>query len=280
MEDLRGRRVRRFTCTPPLPQVNQLDQQTTGKVVDILINYETVVQFNNQALDLHSYDALLLDYQKAAVHLEYVSAALNGGQSVIIAVGLGAVMAMAGLRVGAGSMTIGDLVLVNGLVLQLSLPLQFLGFLYRDLRQSLVDIEAMFETLGTEPKLKSGTLPLPPSSKGLTVEVKDVHFGYALKDHRTRKVLHGVSFSVASGDSVAIVGPSGSGKSTLVKLLLRIFDPEEGRLVLDGCDVKDLTLVHLDFRTAVIICSIQIFSNDENDDTQRVYVTKLKNRRK
>lgn len=105
-------------------QVNQLDQQTTGKVVDILINYETVVQFNNQALDLHSYDALLLDYQKAAVHLEYVSAALNGGQSVIIAVGLGAVMAMAGLRVGAGSMTIGDLVLVNGLVLQLSLPLQ------------------------------------------------------------------------------------------------------------------------------------------------------------
>lgn len=84
---------------------------------------------------------------------------------------------------------------------------------------------------------------LPPSSKGLTVEVKDVEFGYALKEHKIRKVLHGVSFSVASGDSVAIVGPSGSGKSTLVKLLLRIFDPEEGKLVLDGCDLKDLTLV-------------------------------------
>ena len=120
---------------------------------------------------------------------------------------------------------------------------QFLGFLYRDLRQSLVDIEAMFDTLSTEPKLKSGSQVLPPSSKGLAVEVKDVHFGYALKDNKSRKVLHGVSFSVASGDSVAIVGPSGSGKSTLVKLLLRIFDPEEGRLGLDGCDVKELTLV-------------------------------------
>lgn len=240
-------------------EVNKLDQQTTGKVVDILLNYETVVQFHNQKLDLQHYDKLLQEYQKSVTHLETISAALNGGQSTIIAIGLAAVMGMAGMRIGKGLMTVGDLVLVNGLVLQLSLPLQFLGFLYRDLRQSLVDIEAMFDMLGTESKLKNGTKDLPLSFEGARVEGKSLEFAYSTS--ASRKVLRGVSFTAKPGENIAIVGPSGSGKSTIVKLLLRLYDSDKGSIILDGIDITELKQESLRSVVAVVPQDTVLFND-------------------
>eukprot|EP00271_Cylindrocystis_brebissonii_P011636 TRINITY_DN29520_c0_g1_i1.p1 TRINITY_DN29520_c0_g1~~TRINITY_DN29520_c0_g1_i1.p1 ORF type:complete len:886 (+),score=112.14 TRINITY_DN29520_c0_g1_i1:332-2989(+) len=232
--------------------MNNIDNQTSTKVVDILMNYETVVQFNNQRMDLQKYDTLLLDYQKKLIDLEYISAALNGGQSLIVSVGLALVMAMSGNLVVAGAMTVGDLVLVNGLVLQLSSPLQFLGFLYRDLRQSLVDMENMFEMLGEQSKMVDGTVELPWRAEGARVDAENLEFSYATTSAGTRKVLHGVSIHASPGQSIALVGPSGSGKSTIVKLLLRLYDPSHGSLKLDGLDVRDLTQESLRQAVAVV----------------------------
>ncbi|CAI5520220.1 unnamed protein product [Closterium sp. Naga37s-1] len=238
-------------------EVNRLDGLATGKVVDVLLNHETVVQFNNQRLDLMHYDSLLRDYQRESVNLEKVSAALNGGQTTIISIGLAAVMAMAGLRVAVGRMTVGDLVLVNGLILQLSLPLQFLGFLYRDLRQSLVDMEAMFHMLSLESDLKDGDLELAPRAEGVAVDVRDISFSYM----NGRQVLKGVSFSIAPGESVAIVGPSGSGKSTIVKLLLRLYDPSEGSISFDGTDARELKQESLRQAVAVVPQDTVLFND-------------------
>ncbi|CAI7740061.1 unnamed protein product [Closterium sp. NIES-54] len=240
-----------------IPQVNRLDGLATGKVVDVLLNHETVVQFNNQRLDLMHYDSLLRDYQRESVNLEKVSAALNGGQTTIISIGLAAVMAMAGLRVAVGRMTVGDLVLVNGLILQLSLPLQFLGFLYRDLRQSLVDMEAMFHMLSLESDLKDGDLELAARAEGVAVDVRDISFSYM----NGRQVLKGVSFSIAPGESVAIVGPSGSGKSTIVKLLLRLYDPSEGSISFDGTDARELKQESLRQAVAVVPQDTVLFND-------------------
>ncbi|CAI5501119.1 unnamed protein product [Closterium sp. Naga37s-1] len=238
-------------------EVNRLDGLATGKVVDVLLNHETVVQFNNQRLDLMHYDSLLRDYQRESVNLEKVSAALNGGQTTIISIGLAAVMAMAGLRVAVGRMTVGDLVLVNGLILQLSLPLQFLGFLYRDLRQSLVDMEAMFHMLSLESDLKDGDLELAARAEGVAVDVQDISFSYM----NGRQVLKGVSFSIAPGESVAIVGPSGSGKSTIVKLLLRLYDPSEGSISFDGTDARELKQESLRQAVAVVPQDTVLFND-------------------
>ncbi|CAI7771322.1 unnamed protein product [Closterium sp. NIES-53] len=238
-------------------EVNRLDGLATGKVVDVLLNHETVVQFNNQRLDLMHYDSLLRDYQRESVNLEKVSAALNGGQTTIISIGLAAVMAMAGLRVAVGRMTVGDLVLVNGLILQLSLPLQFLGFLYRDLRQSLVDMEAMFHMLSLESDLKDGDLELAARAEGVAVDVRDISFSYM----NGRQVLKGVSFSIAPGESVAIVGPSGSGKSTIVKLLLRLYDPSEGSISFDGTDARELKQESLRQAVAVVPQDTVLFND-------------------
>ncbi|CAI5472090.1 unnamed protein product [Closterium sp. Yama58-4] len=238
-------------------EVNRLDGLATGKVVDVLLNHETVVQFNNQRLDLMHYDSLLRDYQRESVNLEKVSAALNGGQTTIISIGLAAVMAMAGLRVAVGRMTVGDLVLVNGLILQLSLPLQFLGFLYRDLRQSLVDMEAMFHMLSLESDLKDGHLELAPRAEGVAVDVNNISFSYM----NGRQVLKGVSFSIAPGESVAIVGPSGSGKSTIVKLLLRLYDPSEGSISFDGTDARELKQESLRQAVAVVPQDTVLFND-------------------
>ncbi|GJP48473.1 hypothetical protein CLOM_g7750 [Closterium sp. NIES-68] len=238
-------------------EVNRLDGLATGKVVDVLLNHETVVQFNNQRLDLMHYDSLLRDYQRESVRLEKVSAALNGGQTTIISIGLAAVMAMAGLRVAVGRMTVGDLVLVNGLILQLSLPLQFLGFLYRDLRQSLVDMEAMFHMLSLESELRDGHLELAARAAGVAVDVDNISFSYM----NGRQVLKGVSFSIASGESVAIVGPSGSGKSTIVKLLLRLYDPSSGSISFDGIDARELKQESLRQAVAVVPQDTVLFND-------------------
>ncbi|XP_024541732.1 ABC transporter B family member 23, mitochondrial [Selaginella moellendorffii] len=237
-------------------EVNKLDELASGKAVDALLNYETVVQFNNQKLEVMQYDALLQNYQNAALDSEKLVAALNAGQALIQAVGIAVVMGLAGFQVSQGIITVGDLVLANGLILQLSGPLQFLGFIYRELRQSLVDLESLFGILRRKPMLKDGTIDLPYNSKGLHLKAHDLQFSYS-----SRKVLHGVSFEVLPGQSLAIVGPSGSGKSTILKLLLRLYDPESGRLSFDGQDLRSITQASLRRAVAVVPQETVLFND-------------------
>ncbi|KAJ7546425.1 hypothetical protein O6H91_08G039900 [Diphasiastrum complanatum] len=238
-------------------EVIKLEDLATGKAVDALLNYEAVIQFNNQKLEVDQYDELLQGYQNAALDAERLSAALNGGQALIQALGIAAVMSLAGLQVVKGSMTIGDLVLANGLILQLAGPLQFLGFLYRDLRQSLVDLDSLFTILSMKRLIRDGEVNLPNNGKGIDLKACNLHFGYTA----SRRVLHGVSFNVQPGESLAIVGPSGSGKSTIVKLLLRLYDPDSGSLFFDLQDLRTLTQASLRSVVAVVPQDTALFND-------------------
>jgi ABC-type transport system involved in Fe-S cluster assembly fused permease/ATPase subunit len=224
-------------------EANRLDGLATGKAVDALLNYETVATFGNVAMEAKEYDGLLRSYYAAAVHAEEASCWLNAGQAVSLAAGMSAVLCAAALGWGGSAGTVGDLVMANGLILQLWAPLNFLGFFYRELRQSLVDMEAMFGVLSRASRIPDGTQPLPPTAgdastppPGLAVELRDVRFSYG----EAREVLRGISLSIAPGESVGIVGPSGSGKSTLLRLLLRMYDPSAGSVLFDGADARTL----------------------------------------
>lgn len=238
-------------------EANKIEELVTGKVVDALLNFEMVAQSNNQKLEVRQYNNLLRRHQTAMLDAERLSATLNAGQAFILATGVAVVMALAGLSVIHGSMTIGDLVLANGLILQLSGPLQFLGFLYRDLRQSLVDLDSLFKILTTRPSLKDGDVELLKCGPGVKIRVRDVHFSYKT----SRKVLNGASFFAEPGESVAIVGSSGSGKSTIVKLLLRLYDPNSGALFLDNLDLRSLTQASLRRAVAVVPQDTVLFND-------------------
>lgn len=238
-------------------EANKVEELLTGKVVDALLNFEMVAQTNNQKLEVHQYNSLLRRHQTTMLDAERLSAALNAGQAFILATGVAVVMALAGLSVMQGSMTVGDLVLANGLILQLSGPLQFLGFLYRDLRQSLVDLDSLFSILMTKPLLQDGHVELQKDGNGVKLRAHHLHYSYK----SSRKVLHGVSLVAESGESVAIVGPSGSGKSTIVKLLLRLYDPDVGALFMDDQDLRSLTQASLCRAVAVVPQDTVLFND-------------------
>ncbi|KAI5084448.1 hypothetical protein GOP47_0000617 [Adiantum capillus-veneris] len=238
-------------------EANKVEELVTGKVVDALLNFEMVAQSNNQKLEVQQYNGLLVRHQVAMLDAERLSAALNAGQAFILAAGVAAVMALAGLSVLRGSMTIGDLILANGLILQLSGPLQFLGFLYRDLRQSLVDLDSLINILTTRSSLKDGYVELQKDGPGVRIRAQNLHFTYK----SSRKVLNGVSLIAEPGESVAIVGPSGSGKSTIVKLLLRLYDPDSGALFMDNLDLRILTQASLRRAVAVVPQDTVLFND-------------------
>lgn len=202
-------------------------------------------------------------YHEAALQSERASSLLNAGQAVILACGMTTILAFAALGVwkpdpaiGLAS-RVGDLVMANGLLLQLWAPLQFLGFFYRELRQSLVDMEAMFDIMSTESKIPDGAVELPESAGGAELELDDVSFAYG----NGRDVLKGVSLKLKPGESVGIVGPSGSGKSTLLRLILRVYDVTSGKVKLDGHDVRELTLSSLRDSVAVIPQDTVLFND-------------------
>ena len=217
-------------------EMNTADEVAATRAVDSLLNYETVKYFNAEDAEAARYDAAMADYGVMAVRSRTSLSVVNIGQGTIIAFGLMAVMAMAGADIQKGNLTVGDFVAVNTYLLQLYLPLNFLGWVYRELRQALVDMERMFGLLDEEPGIADKPAAKPIKIDGSELVFDDVHFAYG-----DRPILKGVSFTVKPGKRVAIVGPSGSGKTTISRLLFRFYDPVSGAVRLDGQDLRDVT---------------------------------------
>jgi ATP-binding cassette subfamily B protein len=221
--------------------MNEIDNEAQTRAVDSLLNYETVKYFGNERYEAARFDDSLGRYERAAVRSQVTLNILNVGQALIIAAGLGLVMLMAADEVDGGRMSVGQFVMANTYLMQLYVPLNFLGFVYRGIKQGLVDMEQMFRLLdvGQEVADRPGARPVAGAlSDGApgAIEFVDVSFGYR-PDHM---ILKGISFSVPAGHSLAIVGPTGAGKSTIARLLFRFYDVTGGQIIIDGQDVRDL----------------------------------------
>ncbi|MBL8438540.1 MAG: ABC transporter ATP-binding protein/permease [Zoogloeaceae bacterium] len=222
-------------------QANELDSAANARAIDSLINFETVKYFNNEEWEARRYDEQLQKWAWAQVKNQYSLSMLNTGQAAIIAIAVTAMMWQAASRVASGAMTLGDIVLVNAFLIQLYIPLNFLGVIYREIRQSLTDIERMFKLMNEHREVADspGAMALPPGPA--TVEFQAVGFAYDPK----RSILFDVSFAIPAGDTVAVVGHSGSGKSTLARLLYRFYDVQAGAVRVNGVDVRGLTQASL-----------------------------------
>ena len=218
-------------------QMNETDQVANTRAIDSLLNYETVKYFGNEEHEARRFDHALARYETAAVQSKSSLSILNIGQSLIIGIGVTAIMLMAGIGVVNGTMTIGDFVLANTYLIQLYVPLNMLGFVYREIKQSLTDMEGMFNLLDIKTEVEDKPNAKTLDVAGATVEFDHVEFAY---DER-RQILHDVSFTVPAGQSIAIVGPSGAGKSTISRLLFRFYDVQGGAVKIDGQDVRDVT---------------------------------------
>ena len=218
-------------------KMNERDTDANQKAIDSLLNYETVKYFNAEDREAARYDESMRGYQKAALTTSYSLAFLNFGQSLLITTGLVIVMVMAAIGVNNGDLTVGDFVLVNAYMIQITMPLNFLGTVYREIRQSLIDMGEMFELLrtGREVEDKPGAVALQVSGGSLVFD--SLNFGYDTE----RPILRDLNLSVAAGETVAVVGPSGSGKSTIGRLMFRFYDVQSGSLSIDGQDVRDVT---------------------------------------
>jgi ATP-binding cassette subfamily B protein len=223
-------------------QVNELDARASSNAVDSLLNYETVKYFNNEEFEARRYDSTLAQQESAALRVQRSLNLLNGGQQTIIAVGLTLMLWRAALGVHTGAMSIGDLVLVNAFLLQLYVPLNFLGVIYREIRQALTDMDRMFRLMQQEREIadRPDAQPLSfPSTGNQSIEVRfaRVEFGY---DPR-RRILHGIDFTIPPRTTCAVVGATGAGKSTLARLLFRFYDVQGGAILLNGQDIRALT---------------------------------------
>jgi ATP-binding cassette subfamily B protein len=217
--------------------MNEMDSKANSRAIDSLLNYETVKYFGNEAFEARRYDENLEHWERAAVRSQTSLGALNAGQSLIIAFGVTVLMTLAARGVVNRELTLGDLVLVNALLIQLYIPLNFLGVIYRELKQSVTDMERMFRLLEENREIQD-----PPGAPALVatggaIGFDRVNFGY----ERDRQILFDVSFEVPAGKTVAVVGPSGAGKSTLSRLLFRFYDIWDGRITIDGVDIREVT---------------------------------------
>ena len=218
-------------------KLNEADSAANTRAVDSLLNYETVKYFNNEEYEARRYDQQMLHWEDAATRSQVSLSWLNLGQQIIIALGVTAMMWRAASGVVAGTMTIGDLVLVNAFLIQLYMPLNFLGVVYREIRQSLADIERMFGLLAVNREIADS----PDATALLPGEVELRFAGVEFFYEANRQILHQVTFSVPAGRTVAVVGESGSGKSTLVRLLYRFYDVSGGQILINGTDLRQLT---------------------------------------
>ena len=216
--------------------MNESDSDANTKAIDSLLNYETVKYFGSEEREAVRYDKAMQRYERNSVSSYISLAVLNSGQGVIFSIGLTLVMIMSIMGMRAGTNTLGDFVLVNAMMIQLYQPLNFMGMLYREIRQSVIDIETMFQLLGQNPEITDKPDAPPLAVRAGTVRFEDVHFSY----DPARKILRGISFEVPAGKTLAIVGPSGAGKSTLSRLLFRFYEPQSGRITIDGQDIADV----------------------------------------
>lgn len=239
-------------------QANAADNQGATVAVDTLINYEAVKYFNNEKYEVNRYDKALKKYEDASIKVTTSLAFLNSGQNIIFSSALAAMMYMAANGVAAGSLTVGDLVMVNQLVFQLSVPLNFLGSVYRELRQSLLDMETLFNLQKVNITVKEAVNPKPlVLSRGGEIKFENVTFGY----HPNRPILNNLNLTIPAGKKVAVVGPSGGGKSTLLRLLFRFYDVNSGRVSIDGQDVRDVSLDSLREAIGVVPQDTPLFNN-------------------
>ncbi|XP_066105408.1 iron-sulfur clusters transporter ABCB7, mitochondrial isoform X3 [Saccopteryx bilineata] len=240
-------------------EMNKADNDAGNAAIDSLLNYETVKYFNNENYEAQRYDGFLKTYETASLKSTSTLAMLNFGQSTIFSVGLTAIMVLASQGIVAGTLTVGDLVMVNGLLFQLSLPLNFLGTVYRETRQALIDMNTLFTLLKVDTRIKDKVMasPLQITPETATVAFDNVHFEYM----EGQKVLSGISFEVPAGKKVAIVGGSGSGKSTIVRLLFRFYEPQKGNIYLAGQNIQDVSLESLRRAVGVVPQDAVLFHN-------------------
>ncbi len=218
-------------------KMNEMDSTAHSRAIDSLLNYETVKYFNNEEFEARRYDENLERYRRAAIKSQTTLSLLNAGQQLIIAAGLVAMLWRATQGVVDGRMTLGDLVMVNAFMIQLYIPLGFLGVLYREIKQSLTDLEKMFTLMEREREIAD-----LPGARPLVVQGADLRFDHVFFAYDpARPILQDISFVIPAGKTVAVVGPSGSGKSTLARLLFRFYDVQQGRILIDGQDIKQVT---------------------------------------
>ncbi|MCJ1279530.1 Iron-sulfur clusters transporter atm1, mitochondrial [Puttea exsequens] len=239
-------------------QANAADNAGATVAVDSLINFEAVKYFNNEMYEVGRYDTALSNYEKASIQVTTSLAFLNAGQNLIFSSALSAMMYLAANGIAAGNLTVGDLVLINQLVFQLSVPLNFLGSVYREMRQSLLDMETLFNLQKVNIAVKE---PEHPTSLQLTrggeIKFKNVTFGY----HRDRPILQNLNLTIPAGQKIAIVGPSGCGKSTILRLLFRFYDVESGRILIDDQDIREVSLESLRKAIGVVPQDTPLFNN-------------------
>jgi len=218
-------------------QMNESDTEANTKAIDSLLNFETVKYFNNEAMEARRFDASMARYEEAATRTWTSLGWLNFGQGVIFGLGMMASMGLSAWEVTRGTQTVGDFVFINAMLMQLSVPLNFIGFMYREIRQGLTDIEQMFDLLDVPPEVKDkpGAGPLKVGEG--RVQFENVSFAY----DANRPILKGISFEIPAGKTVAVVGPSGAGKSTISRLLFRFYDINQGQILIDGHNIQDVT---------------------------------------
>ncbi len=241
---------------------NQADSSTNTRAVDSLINYETVKYFNNEQFEAKTYDEFLAQWESAKLKNRLSLLALNSGQALIIAMAITAMMWLAAEGVMQGQMTLGDLAMINAYMIQLFIPLNFLGFVYREMRRSLTDLENMLVLLKRQPLIEDAADAQPLKFERGDIRFEQVEFSYG----GPRKILRGLDIVIAAGSRVAIVGASGAGKSTLARLLYRFYDPDAGRICIDGQDIRQLTLESLRRHIAVVPQDTVLFNASIRDN--------------
>jgi ATP-binding cassette subfamily B protein len=237
--------------------MNESDSDANTKAIDSLLNYETVKYFGAEEREAKRYDRSMALYQEAGVKSYTSLAMLNAGQAVIFTIALTVCMVMAGQDIAAGSKTVGHFVMVNALMLQLFVPLNFMGMVYREIKQSLTDIERMMDVLAESPEVADRPGAVPLAVNAGTIRFEDVQFCY----DPARMILDGLSFEVPAGKMVAIVGPSGAGKSTVSRILLRFYDVAGGRVTIDGQDIREVTQLSLRAALGVVPQDTVLFND-------------------
>ncbi len=238
-------------------EMNDSDNDANTKAIDSLLNYETVKYFGNEGLEARRFDASMARYESAAVRTYYSLGVLNSGQSAIFTVGMTLTMVLAAYGVMSGTHTVGDFVMINALMIQLYTPLNFMGMVYREIKQGLVDLEAMFSLMSEKAEVSD-----KPGAPGLSVgsgHIRFEHVSFAYDPER--RILENVSFEIPAGKMVAIVGPSGAGKSTISRILFRFYDIQSGSVTIDGQDIRDVTQASLRAAIGVVPQDTVLFND-------------------